>query len=69
MKLETLPKKIPPHTTHLLQPLDVGVFNHIKGVWQTVVADFTRRERDESLKGFSWPIEESMGIIQTTMGN
>ena len=38
--------KIPPHTTHLLQPLDVGVFNHIiKGVWQTVVADFTRRER------------------------
>ena len=34
--------KIPPHTTHLLQTLDVGVFND---VWQTVVADFTRRER------------------------
>ena len=37
--------KIPPHTTPLLQPLDVGVFNHVKDVWQTVVADFTRRER------------------------
>ena len=37
--------KLPPHTTHLLQLLDIGVFNLMKGTWQTAVADFTRRER------------------------
>ena len=37
--------KLPPHTTHLLQPLDVGVFNCMKDVWQRVVGSFTRRER------------------------
>ncbi len=37
--------KLPPHTTHLLQPLDVGFFNRMKHVWQRVVGDFTRRER------------------------
>ena len=37
--------KLPPHTTHGLQPLDIGVINHIKRVWQGIVGDFTRRER------------------------
>ena len=37
--------KLPPHTTHALQPLDVGVLNHLKVIWQKIVGDFTRRER------------------------
>ena len=37
--------KLPPHTTHLLQPLDIGVFNRMKGTWQTTVTDITSRER------------------------
>ncbi len=37
--------KLPPRLTHLLQPLDVGVFKSMKVVWYSVVADFTRRER------------------------
>ncbi len=37
--------KLPPHLTHLLQPLDVGVFKSTKSNWYTAVADFTRRER------------------------
>ena len=30
---------------HVLQPLDVGVFQHIKAAWSREVSDFTRRER------------------------
>ena len=26
--------KLPPHITHGLQPLDIGVINHIKRIWQ-----------------------------------
>ena len=37
--------KLPPHLTHLLQPLDVGVFKPMKANWYSAVADFTRRER------------------------
>ena len=36
---------LPAHTTHCLQPLDIGVINHIKRVWQGIVGEFTRRER------------------------
>ena len=37
--------KLPAHTTHLLQPLDVGVFNHLKRVWQATLGTFTRQEK------------------------
>ena len=33
--------KLPPHLTHLLQPLDVGVFTPLKAKWYSAVADFT----------------------------
>ena len=36
--------KLPPHLSHLLQPLDVRVFKPMKAVWYSVVADFARRE-------------------------
>ena len=36
--------KLPPHTTHLLQPLDVGVFNHLKRTWEPIVGKFTRQK-------------------------
>ena len=32
--------KLPPHTTHL-QPLDLGVFNHLKHTWEPIVGQFT----------------------------
>ena len=28
---------LPPHTTHLLQPLDVGVFGPMKAAWRTIL--------------------------------
>lgn len=37
--------KLPPHLTHFLQPLDVGVFKPMKANWYSAVAEFTRRER------------------------
>ena len=37
--------KFPPHTTHLLQPLDVGAFAHMKNSWKDIVADFTQQKR------------------------
>lgn len=30
----------PPHTTHLLQPLDVGVFGTLKPVWSKILKEF-----------------------------
>ena len=28
---------LPPHTTHLIQPLDVGVFGPMKSAWRTIL--------------------------------
>ena len=30
---------LPPHTTHLLQPLDVGVFGPVKNAWRIVLKE------------------------------
>lgn len=30
---------LPPHTTHLLQPLDVGVYGPVKKSWKTVLKE------------------------------
>ena len=37
--------KLPPHLTHLLQPLDLSVFKPMKSAWDLAVADFMRKER------------------------
>lgn len=31
---------LPPHTTHVLQPLDVGVYGPVKKVWQGIVKSY-----------------------------
>ena len=36
--------KLPSHTTHLLQPLDLSVFNHLKHTWELIVGQFTRQQ-------------------------
>ena len=36
--------KLPPHLTHLLQPLDLAVFKPMKCAWDVAAADFVRRE-------------------------
>ena len=40
--------KLPPHTTHVLQPLDVGGFALMKVTWRKIVADFTGQHPAES---------------------
>ena len=37
--------KLPPHLTHLLQPLHLSVFKPMKSTWDLAVADFVCRER------------------------
>ena len=37
--------KLPAHLSHLLQPLDVGVFKEMKKMWYELVADFFRRTK------------------------
>ena len=36
--------KLPPNTTHILQPADVGAFGPLKRHWQTVVGDARRAD-------------------------
>jgi len=31
---------LPPHTSHILQPLDLGVFKHVKTEWRKIVQNF-----------------------------
>ena len=37
--------KLPPHLTHLLQPMDVGVFKPLKASWYKVVSEFTKQQK------------------------
>ena len=52
--------KLPPHLTHLLQPLDVGVFKPLKALQYSAVADFVRREHRSLSK---WDFPEVMSGI------
>ena len=40
---------LPPHTSHALQPLDVGVFRSLKAIWKDVLEKFRRQARTESV--------------------
>lgn len=35
--------KLPPHTSHLLQPLDIAVFKSLKTIWDAKLVDWQRR--------------------------
>jgi hypothetical protein len=41
--------KLPAHTTHLLQPLDVSVFKALKSVWDKGLATYQRQNRFRQL--------------------
>lgn len=36
--------RFPPHTTHFLQPLDVGSFKPFRASWNRAVVDYTGRD-------------------------
>ena len=53
-----------PHTTHLLQPLDVGIFNHVKKSYnQICVASGMRNSKVNITKSF-FPITWKNSIEQ-----
>lgn len=41
--------KMPPHTSHLLQPLDVSVFKGVKTRWDSLLADWARQNYGKNL--------------------
>ena len=36
---------LPSHLTHILQPLDIGVFKGMKSTWDNVASSFTRQNK------------------------
>ena len=46
---------LPPNTTHVLQPLDVGVFGPIKASWRSVVKEYNMRTRAANIKQDVFP--------------
>ena len=40
---------LPPNTTHILQPLDVGVFGPVKTAWRKILKDYKVRTRASNI--------------------
>ena len=40
---------LPAHSSHILQPLDVGVYGHVKKEWRTILQDYYFNSRAEKL--------------------
>lgn len=41
--------KLPPHTSHILQPLDVSVFKGVKSKWDSLLAEWTKQNYGRQL--------------------
>lgn len=46
---------IPPHTSHALQPLDVGVFSPLKKVWKSILKKWFRESRLQNVSKAVFP--------------
>ena len=47
--------KLPPHTSHLLQPLDLGVFKPVKTIWRKILDEYFRQSRFFSVGKSQFP--------------
>ena len=47
---------LPPHTTHLLQPLDVGIFNHVKKCYNEICISSGMRNSKVTITKSFFPI-------------
>ena len=41
---------LPPHSTHLTQPLDVAVFRSVKGEWRHLLSEWKENKENEVIK-------------------
>ena len=41
--------KLPPHTSHILQPLDVSVFRGLKSTWDGILAQWSKKNPGKKL--------------------
>ncbi len=46
---------LPPHSTHLLQPLDVAVFKTVKTAWRSIVQRFYEKNNFDQISKESFP--------------
>lgn len=46
---------LPPHTTHILQPLDVGVYGPVKKCWKKILKDHKLRTMAETVLKEDFP--------------
>jgi hypothetical protein len=47
--------RLPAHTSHFLQPLDVGVFKTVKGEWKRIVESYLTKNHFQSLTNRHFP--------------
>ena len=48
--------RLPAHTTHLLQPLDVSVFKPVKDKWREIVSTFLKSNNFKTISKSDFPI-------------
>ena len=51
---------LPPHTTHLLQPLDVGVYGPVKKTWKTIIKQHNLETQAERIVKEDFPGRQGM---------
>ena len=47
--------RLPAHTSHFLQPLDVGVFKTVKAEWKRIIETYLVRNSYSSLSNRQFP--------------
>jgi len=54
---------LPPHSSHVLQPLDVGTFGHMKRVYRTKIDRITSLNDSTPVSGASWNATRRHGYM------
>ena len=52
---QVIPLKLPPNSTHTLQPLDVGVYGPLKTAWEKILISFARQNLGAALTKETFP--------------
>ena len=60
---------LPPHTTHILQPLDIGVYGHIKQTWKKILKEHKLKTMAANVTKEFFPGTITLYVLYHRSGN